>query len=290
MPSEPDLSKLFHDHEDKIWGFSRIGRDARISFYHVQTSDVLLEGAFGFLEPDPERCPILPVSEPDLILVPGIGFDPGNLARVGRGKGHYDRYLQSISSSEAQASIFGVCFSIQCTNLIPDSHDMPMSAIYTELGRAWVQCQPLRNPLSEFISANVRYRQRGAWLAVVTDHGRILLWNPPSIPSPCQSLIFLQLKSMAEIPSRVSGTEVWYQRQKDRKRAIYSCDSQWCHHTRRCRSDWPNARWIWVYWGSKGTPDDSGQPCACGNPETDGQVGTIWMTKLMQPLPPARGI
>lgn len=136
MPSEPDLSKLFHDHEDKIWGFSRIGTDARISFYHVQTSDVLLEGAFGFLEPDPERCPILPVSEPDLILVPGIGFDPGNLARVGRGKGHYDRYLQSISSSEAQASIFGVCFSIQCTNLIPDSHDMPMSAIYTELGRA----------------------------------------------------------------------------------------------------------------------------------------------------------
>lgn len=136
MPSEPDLSQLFRDNENKIWGFSRIGKDARISFHHVQSPDDLIEGSFGFLEPDPERCPLLSASKPDLILVPGVGFDPGNLARVGRGKGHYDRYLQSAISSETELSIFGICFSIQCTNLIPDSHDMPMSAIYTELGRA----------------------------------------------------------------------------------------------------------------------------------------------------------
>lgn len=136
MPSEPDLSELFRDHENKIWGFSRIGKNARISFHHVQTPDELNEGAFGFLEPDPDRCPLLSASRPDLILVPGVGFDHDNLARVGRGKGHYDRYLQSAISNETEPSIFGICFSIQRTNLTPDSHDIPMSAIYTEIGRA----------------------------------------------------------------------------------------------------------------------------------------------------------
>jgi 5-formyltetrahydrofolate cyclo-ligase len=136
MPSEPDLSELFRDHQDKIWGFSRIEKNARISFRHVQTPEDLSEGAVGFLEPDPDRCPLLSVSRPDLMLVPGVGFDRGNLARLGRGKGHYDRYLQSAILNGTEPSIFGICFSIQRTNLTPDSHDIPMSAIYTELGRA----------------------------------------------------------------------------------------------------------------------------------------------------------
>lgn len=131
LPGEPDLSTLSETHPEKTWAFSRVRTDGeRLAFHEVQSPDLLREGDYGFLEPDPKICP--EVATPDLVLVPGVGFDPSNGARLGRGKGHYDRFL---SPHRGKVAVFGICFAVQISELEPESHDIPMDAVFCEDGR-----------------------------------------------------------------------------------------------------------------------------------------------------------
>lgn len=57
-------------------------------------SDLML-GAYGIYEPNPLTCLEIPIDAIDLILVPGIVFDASG-ARLGYGKGFYDRLLENI--------------------------------------------------------------------------------------------------------------------------------------------------------------------------------------------------
>ena len=136
MSGEPDLTELFHRNPRKTWGFSRVEEDDKIVFHRVESVRDLIEGSNGFLEPDPDICPALPPSDPDLILIPGVGFDPANLARIGRGKGHYDYFLEAALARPSRPALFGICFNTQLTTLSPEPHDVPMTAIFTESGRA----------------------------------------------------------------------------------------------------------------------------------------------------------
>ncbi len=54
----------------------------------------LRTGEFGLREPAAE-CPTLINKQLDLVLVPGLAFDP-NGRRLGRGKGFYDRLLPQV--------------------------------------------------------------------------------------------------------------------------------------------------------------------------------------------------
>lgn len=131
LPSEPDLSVLTAEYPEKTWAFSRVLADGeRLAFHEVTSPDQISEGEFGFLEPNPDLCP--EHSSPDLILVPGVGFDPVTGARLGRGKGHYDRFLAPF---RGDVTAIGVCFSVQLTKLAPESHDVPMNFVITEKGR-----------------------------------------------------------------------------------------------------------------------------------------------------------
>lgn len=133
LASEPDLGPLWEAHPEKRWGFSRVeGDGARLAFHEVGSRDQLVEGNFGFLEPDPERCGSLAVA--DLVLVPGVGFDPANGARLGRGKGHYDRFLAPLVSSPDAPLVVGTCFATQLVELEPEPHDVPMDRIVCEDG------------------------------------------------------------------------------------------------------------------------------------------------------------
>ena len=58
--------------------------------FHVCARGELVPGWRSILEPPTEA----PVRRPDVILVPGLAFSP-NGARLGRGKGFYDRYLRT---------------------------------------------------------------------------------------------------------------------------------------------------------------------------------------------------
>ena len=121
MTSEPTLESLFSTYPQKRWGFSRINDEGLLEFY-------------GIFEPDPKQCKKLTPEEVNLVLVPGVAFDSSNGARLGRGRGHYDRYLSKVAATPEPAHIMGVCFSNQLTSLNPEEHDVPMDRIITEKG------------------------------------------------------------------------------------------------------------------------------------------------------------
>jgi 5-formyltetrahydrofolate cyclo-ligase len=82
-------------------------------------------GRFGIREPS-EACPVWPLNRLDLGLVPGVGFG-WNGRRLGRGKGYYDRLLQSVSGTKC-----GVAFDEQVVGEIPSGpYDISLDYILT---------------------------------------------------------------------------------------------------------------------------------------------------------------
>lgn len=94
---------------------------------------VLIEGEMTFAIPNgmPRGStwlePPYALTEPKWFLVPGVGFDLSG-ARLGRGKGYYDRYL-----SETQSLKIGLAWTEQLVERIPvEQHDCFMDYIITE--------------------------------------------------------------------------------------------------------------------------------------------------------------
>lgn len=60
---------------------------------------------------------------PDIIILPGVAFTKKG-HRLGRGGGHYDRYLSSFSEFEQRPYTIGLCYDFQIVNALPlESHD-----------------------------------------------------------------------------------------------------------------------------------------------------------------------
>ncbi len=133
MPSEPNLSPVIW-REDKAWGFSRVEADGKIAFFHAAEASDLVIGTHGFLEPVQSLTNEVPDDQVDLVLIPGVGFDPVSGDRIGRGKGHYDRYLSRLLATPSPPVLIGVAFSVQLTTLEAEAHDIPMNGIVTEHG------------------------------------------------------------------------------------------------------------------------------------------------------------
>ncbi len=82
-------------------------------------------GRFGVREPAP-HCPVTPLNQLDLVLVPGVAFDLRG-RRLGRGKGFYDRLLADASGIKC-----GVAFDEQIVTEIPvEPHDISVNCILT---------------------------------------------------------------------------------------------------------------------------------------------------------------
>ncbi|MCL6559079.1 MAG: 5-formyltetrahydrofolate cyclo-ligase [Firmicutes bacterium] len=83
-------------------------------------------GAYGIQEPKP-FCPVAVPEELDLILVPGIAFDPQGF-RLGSGEGYYDRFLP-----RARGISVGLAYSFQLQDTVfPEAHDWPVDFVITE--------------------------------------------------------------------------------------------------------------------------------------------------------------
>lgn len=127
---EPDLLPLLDVREGRQLFFPALQQD-RIVPVIVQSADELQLSPGGIREPSPQQFEELPPCEFDLVLVPGLGFSPDG-TRLGRGRGHFDRFLAGVS---AKTVLCGVCFSCQLQPALPSGpHDVCMDCILTENG------------------------------------------------------------------------------------------------------------------------------------------------------------
>ncbi len=125
LPGEVDLSEFVRHHPEIRWAYPRVvGND--LQFHHLGHPENGLDpGAFGVMEPS-STLPVVPASECDAFICPGLAFDVSG-GRLGRGKGFYDRFLET---SRPDAHKIGVCFPIQ---IVPDTfsepHDVRMDRV-----------------------------------------------------------------------------------------------------------------------------------------------------------------
>jgi len=98
---------------------SRVSRPAR----------ELVRGRFGVLEPRISTRRRVPRRQLDLILVPGLAFDPrGN--RLGHGHGYFDQLCRAT-----RAAKIGLAYHFQLVDrLTPHAGDVQMDMIITEKG------------------------------------------------------------------------------------------------------------------------------------------------------------
>jgi 5-formyltetrahydrofolate cyclo-ligase len=104
-----------------------------LELFHLESMDELAIGMYKILEPKAELR-LLPakqieVRELDLVMVPGVAFDRTG-ARMGHGKGYYDKLLQH---ARLDAPLVALAFECQLFPEIPTAaHDIFMDQIVTE--------------------------------------------------------------------------------------------------------------------------------------------------------------
>ena len=108
----------------------------------LSSMEQLVVGKFGIMEPPlsmtTESDPTLLETPLDLLVVPGMAFDHTG-ARLGRGRGYYDRYIShSIKACEAMARpppyLVGLCVETQLVPEVPiEGSDRLLDALATPL-------------------------------------------------------------------------------------------------------------------------------------------------------------
>lgn len=108
-----------------------------MSFY-IYESDEQLETVYMDLkEPIPSVTTIVQSSEIDVMITPGIVFDPTGF-RIGYGGGYYDRYLTNF-----EKPTISMAFEVQIVEKVPaDAYDLPICKLITE--ERIINCKKLR--------------------------------------------------------------------------------------------------------------------------------------------------
>jgi 5-formyltetrahydrofolate cyclo-ligase len=104
-----------------------------LELFHLENMDELAVGMYKILEPKPELRLLsnkqVEAADLDLIMVPGVAFDRTG-ARMGHGKGYYDKLLQH---ARPDAPLVALAFECQLFPEIPTApHDIFMDMIITE--------------------------------------------------------------------------------------------------------------------------------------------------------------
>jgi 5-formyltetrahydrofolate cyclo-ligase len=129
LPDEPDIWPLVTQAllGGKIVALPRFSRQSQ-AYEVCQVRDLQAAvriGAFGIREPSGD-CPVVPLNQLDLVLVPGVAFDLHG-RRLGRGKGFYDRLLAGVSGIKC-----GIAFDEQIVGEVPAGpHDIHLNCILT---------------------------------------------------------------------------------------------------------------------------------------------------------------
>ena len=107
--------------------------DGELELFRLGSMDELEIGMYKILEPRVELRALaekqVNVESLDLIMVPGVGFDRRG-ARMGHGKGYYDKLLQH---ARCNTPLIALAFECQLFDEIPMAdHDIFMDKIITE--------------------------------------------------------------------------------------------------------------------------------------------------------------
>ena len=98
-----------------------------MKFYLIGSLSELEPGAFGVLEPNPEKSRELRRYDRSVCILPGLGFDLEGY-RLGYGKGYYDRFLSRYPGKNV-----GVCYNICMKTLLPHGrYDKMVDVLVTE--------------------------------------------------------------------------------------------------------------------------------------------------------------
>ncbi len=123
---EPDIRPLLTEARAKgtLTALPRIDPGTDGLRFHVWSKGDPTEAERGFRQP----LATAPLAEPDLILVPLVGFDRA-LNRLGQGGGHYDRAFLAYPNARK----VGIAWSVQEVPALPvEPHDIPLDALLTE--------------------------------------------------------------------------------------------------------------------------------------------------------------
>jgi 5-formyltetrahydrofolate cyclo-ligase len=104
-----------------------------LEFAYARPEELTARGSFGIREPGKELAAI-DVAEIELFLVPGLAFTYEG-ARIGYGKGHYDRILSHVRQKNPAAKMIGFAYKMQCIDELPvDWNDVLLDGVVTENG------------------------------------------------------------------------------------------------------------------------------------------------------------
>ena len=137
LPGEPDTRGLlaalnYHEFAPALPVV--VGRGLPLLFRKWTPRDLLLEGAYGVMEPSSR----LPEVLPDILFVPLAAFDRRG-HRIGFGAGYYDRTLAALRAAKPILAV-GLAYSAQEVPAIPqEPHDQRLDFVLTET--EWIDCR-----------------------------------------------------------------------------------------------------------------------------------------------------
>ena len=125
LPDEVNTHQLIDNlvAEGKTVLLPKVTGDETMELCRYQSAADLREGAFHLMEPIGE--PFANNDQIEVALIPGMAFDAEG-HRLGRGKGYYDRFLQSVPAMKK----IGVCFDFQKVEMVPsEEHDVIVDVV-----------------------------------------------------------------------------------------------------------------------------------------------------------------
>lgn len=106
--------------------------DGIMKFYYINSLSALRPGVLGISEPYGGEEAVPPLTEPTLIIVPGLAFDR-NKNRLGYGKGYYDSFFIKYSGYPLRK--IGLAYDFQVLKELPaEIHDIKVDRIITRSG------------------------------------------------------------------------------------------------------------------------------------------------------------
>ena len=109
----------------------RVERDGRALQLHRVRDPArqLVAGVWGIRQPRADLCPLVPASQLDFVLVPGVAFTR-HCERLGYGGGYYDGFMRGLAS---RPPLIAAAFSVQILPALPVSeHDQYVDCVVTE--------------------------------------------------------------------------------------------------------------------------------------------------------------